>query len=171
MRIFKEEQRFTQSWRIIIIILSMMVPLGIIVGIYTTEPQRLSSLEFVLIAGLIILASGIIFLFKLSSRIDELGIHYRFFPFHQNFKLIRWNEINSVYVRTYNAISEYGGWGLKGKIPWKKSKGAAINVSGNVGIQLELKNGKKILIGTKKQKEAKATLETYKEKIIKSKHV
>ncbi len=32
-------------------------------------------------------------------------------------------------------------------------KGTAYNVSGKIGLQLELKNGKKILIGTRKPEE------------------
>jgi len=37
----------------------------------------------------------------------------------------------------------------------------AINVSGDIGIQIELKNNKKILIGTQKETEAKNVLNTY----------
>lgn len=43
-------------------------------------------------------------------------------------------------------IKEYGGWGIKGKF---KSK--AYNVSGNIGLQLYLKNGRKVLFGTQRQ--------------------
>lgn len=166
MRIFKEEQRFTQTWLIALVIVSMMVPLGIIIGTYINKPDSFSTSEFILIIGIIALASGIIFIFKLSSKIDEQGIHYKFFPFHRKYRIIPWYDIHSAYVRTYDAITEYGGWGLKGGALWNKSKGIAINVSGNIGIQLELKNGKKILIGTQKQNEAMAVLETYKEKLI-----
>lgn len=75
-------------------------------------------------------------------------------------------ERNSkAYVRTYDALSEYGGWGLKGGALWNNSKGKAINVSGNIGIQLELKNGKKLLIGTQKKKEAENVLLNYQTKI------
>ncbi|WP_299524386.1 hypothetical protein [Winogradskyella sp.] len=165
MRIFKEEQRFTQLWLIVLVVVSMMVPLGIILGSYIKNPNRFSGLELITIIGIITLASGIIFIFKLSSRIDELGIHYKFFPFHLKSRLIKWQDINTAYVRTYDAITEYGGWGLKGGALWKKSKGTAINVSGDIGIQLELKNGKKLLIGTQKENEAKKILETYKSKI------
>ena len=171
MRVFKEEQRFTQLWLILLIVVSMIVPLGIIIATYIKEPESFSPLEFIIIIGILLLASGIIFVFKLSSRIDEQGFHYKFFPFHLKYRIIKWQEINSAYVRTYDAITEYGGWGLKGGALWNKSKGIAINVSGDIGIQLELKNGKNILIGTNKQQEAEAVLETYKEKLITSKDV
>ncbi|NNE30744.1 MAG: hypothetical protein HKN40_00090 [Winogradskyella sp.] len=80
------------------------------------------------------------------------------------FRVLKWNDINSAYVRQYDALSEYGGWGLKGGNLWKKSKGKAINVSGDIGIQLELNNGKRLLIGTQKKVEAENVLVTYKYK-------
>jgi hypothetical protein len=80
-------------------------------------------------------------------------------------KTILWHEISEAYVRKYDAISEYGGWGLKVGAFWRKSKGIAINVSGDTGIQLELKNGKKILIGTKLEDQAKQVISHYHFKI------
>lgn len=165
MRIFKEEQRFTQSWLIILIIISTIIPIIVIVSDYVKDPESYSLEEFISILALLLFASGFIFLFKLKTRIDEKGIHYQFFPFHWKLKLLKWQDINKAHVRTYDALSEYGGWGLKGGALWNKSKGTAINVSGDIGIQLELKNGKKLLIGTKKKNEAESVLATYKTKI------
>ena len=48
-------------------------------------------------------------------------------------------------------------------------KGKALNIKGNIGIQIIFKNGKKLLLGTQKQNEAKMVIETYKDKIIQSK--
>jgi len=158
MRIFKEEQRFTQTWLIIIIVISLIVTLAIILK----EIDKLTTSEIIISIGTIILASGLIFLFKLSTRIDEKGIHYKFFPFHLKFKTVVWNDIENAYVRTYDAISEYGGWGIRGGALWYKAKGKAINISGNIGIQLELKDGKKLLIGTNKKEQAQDVLSTYK---------
>ncbi|WP_411895441.1 hypothetical protein [Winogradskyella sp. A2] len=171
MRIFKEEQRFNQLWIIILLIVSMLVPLGIITGIYLKNPDTFTSLELLLIIGIIIIASGIIFLFKLTTRIDEFGIHYKFFPFHVRYKTLAWDQIDKAYVRKYNALTEYGGWGIKGGKLWSKSKGTSINVSGDIGIQLELKNGKKILVGTQNENDAKNILATYKLKIKKEQDV
>ena len=68
MRIFKEEQRFNQLWIIILLIVSMLVPLGIIVGTYLKKPDSFTTIEFLIIIGVIIIASGIIFLFKLYTE-------------------------------------------------------------------------------------------------------
>ncbi|WP_407557829.1 hypothetical protein [Winogradskyella sp. 4-2091] len=165
MKIFNEEQRFNQTWLIILILIGTLIPLGIMAKEYTTNPSSFSTSDIIVFTSVILVSASIIFIFKLDTRIDDDGIHYKFFPFHWSFKVIRWNEIEKVYVRTYSAISEYGGWGLRGSSLWKSSKGKAINVSGDIGIQLELINGRKLLIGTQKRTEAISVLKTYKEKL------
>ncbi|MCA0132073.1 hypothetical protein [Winogradskyella alexanderae] len=165
MRVFKEEQRFNQLWIILLLGIGMLVPLGLILGAYLKNQSSFTPIELVVTISIIVLASCIIFFFKLYTRIDEHGIHYKFFPFHLKYRSIAWNAIDEAYVRTYDALNEYGGWGFKGGALWKKSKGTAINVSGDKGIQLRLKNGKKLLIGTQKENDAKSILATYKTKI------
>ena len=160
MKVFIEQQRFTQLWIIVLIIFSTIVPVGIIL----TEAKSMESSELVIALSVVILAPAIIFLFKLKTRIDEKGIHYRFIPFHLKTQLIPWSDIDKIYVRNYDPISEYGGWGIKGGSLWNKKKGTAVNVKGDVGIQLELKNNKKLLIGTQLRNQVENTIDTYKHK-------
>lgn len=166
MRIFKEEQRFTQVWLIVILSMSLLTSLGIMYSEYTKENTTMSSNEFIYTSLILLICILPIFFFKLKTRIDEIGIHYQFFPFHLSYRTFKWNEIKFARIRTYDAISEFGGWGLKGGFFWKKSKGVAYNVSGDIGIQLEFLDGKKVLIGTQKQKDASAVLTNYENKII-----
>jgi len=167
MKVFIEEQRFTQMWLIILLIVTMGVPVFMILREFSeSDGQDMDvKIGMLVVFGTVILVFGLIFSLKLKTRIDESGIQYRFFPFHVKIRLIAWHEIQEVYVRKYNPISEYGGWGIKGGALWSKSKGVAYNVSGNIGIQLVLKNGKKILIGTQKEKDANNVLTTYKNKL------
>lgn len=170
MKVFIEEQRFTQSWLIIIVGLSVLVPFAI--GVYGLIQQLIYEIPFgdkpMSNLGLIIFTISMFFLIvlvfsmKLNTRIDEKGIYYQFFPFHFKTKFIAWAAIENAYVRTYLPISEFGGWGLRGGFFFNKGKEKAINVSGNIGIQLKLKNGKKLLIGTQKENEVKQILKTYK---------
>ncbi|MCB0473313.1 MAG: hypothetical protein KDC69_02350 [Flavobacteriaceae bacterium] len=74
-----------------------------------------------------------------------------------------WNDLGKVFIRKYNPVLEYGGWGVR--LNYYRKRGRAFNVSGNIGLQLILKNGKKILIGTHKEYEMKQVLSTYKDKI------
>jgi len=165
MRIFKEQQRFTQTWLLVVLGFSLIVPLFILGQEFYKENSDLSVAEFVVTISGILLSVGLIFVFQLKTSIDEKGIHYQFFPFHLKYRTIQWKEIETAHVRTYDPIGEYGGWGLKGGAFWNKSKGKCINVSGDIGIQLVLKNGKKLLIGTQKKEQAIHVLKTYSHKI------
>ena len=88
----------------------------------------------------------LLYLFRISRllvSLDSEGVKYRFTPFHRRVHGIPWTEVNKVFVRTYRPIIEYGGWGIRFGL-----KGKAYNVSGNEGLQLELKNGRSVLFGT-----------------------
>lgn len=163
MRIFEEEQRFRQSWLIILLAVSIMIPIMLILKEYSGKNTNMSTLEFTLTLLVMFGVTIPIFFFTLRTRVDEKGIHYKFFPFHAKFRTVLWSEIKSASVRKYNPISEYGGWGLKGG--FSRKKGKAVNVSGDIGIQLELTNGKRLLIGTQKENDAKSVLENYQYKI------
>jgi hypothetical protein len=166
MKVFKEQQRFTQTWLIVLLAISVIIPIVIIINEYLDENTTMSSNEFILTLGGILVSVTFIFFFQLKTRIDEFGIHYQFFPFHLSMKTIHWKEINTATVRTYDPIGEYGGWGIKGGLFWDKSKGKCMNISGDIGIQLVFKDGKKILIGTQKKEEATQVLKTYNTKKI-----
>jgi len=80
---------------------------------------------------------------KLFTKINSSGIQYKFFPFHFKWQSIAWNEIEKSEIRTYKPIREFGGWGLRyGKL------GKAYTIKGKTGLQLYLKSGRNILIGT-----------------------
>ncbi|HOK66664.1 MAG TPA: hypothetical protein PK054_09305 [Anaerohalosphaeraceae bacterium] len=85
-----------------------------------------------------LLASG-----GMLTRVRKEGIEVVCLPLTLLRKRIAWEEIERLYARTYSPISEYGGWGIR-----YGQAGTAYNIRGNQGIQLELKNGKRILIGT-----------------------
>jgi hypothetical protein len=69
-------------------------------------------------------------------------------------RVYNWEEIKSANIRTYKPLMEYGGWGIRGF-----GNNRALNISGNKGLQLEFKNGKKLLIGTEKSTEMESILE------------
>ena len=165
MRIFKEEQRFTQTWLLVLITISMLVPMFLIIKEFSQENTSMSLNEFLFTIILMPLCIVPIFFLKLKTRIDEKGIHFQFFPFHFKTRTITWSELKSAKSRKYDAITEYGGWGLKSSFLSRKRKGIAYTVSGDLGIQLVTVNDKKILIGTQKKNEVSAVLKTYKDKI------
>lgn len=169
MRIFKEEQRFTQWWLWLLIAAIMGIPIyGITQQLILKKPFGDNPMSN---EGLIVFSIGM-FLFlvfflslKLKTRIDETGVHFQFFPFHLKQKTINWHQVKNIYTRKYLPISEYGGWGIKGSSLGRKKNGIAYNTSGDIGIQLELKSGKRILIGTQKLNDANSVLKNYENKI------
>ncbi len=168
MRLFKEEQRFTQTWLLVLLGISVTIPLFVLFTDFFQENSTMSLNDLLLSSALIIASIVPIFFLKLITRIDETGIHYQFSPFHLSQRTISWHELISANIRVYDAISEYGGWGLKGGFFWKKNKNYAYNVSGSTGIQLTCKNGTRVLIGTQKPENVKALLATYASKINKN---
>jgi hypothetical protein len=56
-------------------------------------------------------------------------------------------------VRAYDPLGEYGGWGLKGS-----SGNRALNIAGDQGLQLELQNGQRLLLGTQRPAEVTQAL-------------
>ncbi len=169
MKVFVEEQKFTQLWLHILLIISFIVTTAVVVKEYveSNTDNNDALVELIIVFGSMVLVYLLIFSLKLKTRIDENGFQFRFIPFHFTVRSINWNEIEKVYTRKYDAIAEYGGWGMKGGMFWRKSKGVAYNVKGDIGLQLELKNGKKILVGTQKEDEVKRVLQTYSIKINK----
>lgn len=104
----------------------------------------------------VLLVDLILVFIQLKTNINEKGIYYQLFPFQLKEKKIYWNEIAELNIRKYSPIWEYGGWGYRNSFKY----GKAFNISGNIGLQIILKNGKKILIGTNKPEVLSAFLES-----------
>lgn len=102
--------------------------------------------DAVLLAIVIIFGIGLPWLFlraRLDSEVTTEGIRIRFFPFHLRYREWRWDDIDSVEARTYSPLGEYGGWGIR-----RGRRGIAYNVRGDQGIQLVLRDGRCVLLGT-----------------------
>ncbi len=97
-----------------------------------------------------IVLMGLFFFSNLKTIVKKDGIYVKYFPFHLKFRKFEFSEIKEYYIRKYSPILEYGGWGIRfGFSP----RGMAYNVYGNMGMQLILEDGRKVLIGTQKPNE------------------
>jgi hypothetical protein len=92
---------------------------------------------------------------RLITRITTEGIYVRFIPFHFKEQFYSWDSIESAQVRTYDPLSEYGGWGIKYGF---NGQGKVYNIAGDQGLQLVFKSGEKLLIGTQKPVEIQAAV-------------
>ena len=158
---FEESQRFNQVWiwALLIgvsILAIVQVPLDLI---KSTEEDSLSSQSIIVLLSSLVFVIGLNALFffsKLKTKINTEGVSVVFHPFFNKPKLFRWEDIEKAFVRKYQPLWEYGGWGIRFGM-----KGRAYNTSGNKGLQLLMKSGKRILIGTQKSDELDAYLKKY----------
>ena len=119
-----------------------------------TAPPQTNAAVYVSF-GIGILLPLLFWQMRLITRITEEGIYVRFIPFHFKEKFFPWETITASYVRTYSPLKEYGGWGIKYGF---NGQGLVYNVAGNVGLQLQFKEGEAILIGTQKGEEIEQVL-------------
>jgi hypothetical protein len=79
-------------------------------------------------------------LLVVEVRPGRVDIRYR--PFVN--RTIALRDIERLTARTYEPIREYGGWGIRG---WPGQR-VAYNVSGNRGVELLLRDGHRVMIGS-----------------------
>lgn len=144
--VFYEKQRFRQWWLWLIIIFL----LGFTIYNFIDNNEYFSPGELITSFAVTTIIFILFLIIKLETKIDELGIRVRLFPFHLQFKYFPWKTIQKAYIREYSPIGEYGGWGFRIGL---LGKGKAYNISGNIGLQLVFKDNKRLLIGTQKSEE------------------
>jgi hypothetical protein len=152
--LFTERQKFNQWWIWLIMMGINVVFICIILMQYLNAQQ----INIGMAAGLginSIMTVLTFFLLRLETEITDEGINVRFFPFHLSFIKIEWGKITKGYIREYSPLKEYGGWGIKYGF---SGQGKAYNMSGNKGLQLIMKDGSRLLIGTNKPEALKQAL-------------
>jgi len=148
-RVYSEKQNFWTWW---LVTLFVGLFAWLLYPILLTDKTFASS-DWVGLGVLVLVL--MLFFVKLHTRIDTEGITIRFFPFVIK-RTWTWDMIDRVYIKKYSIV-DYGGWGYRvGK------NGIAYNTKGNFGLQLILKNGARIMIGTQRPEEVNNIVDTYK---------
>jgi hypothetical protein len=148
---FKEVQRFNTWWAwagvaaLNVFFIYAFVQQVILGKQFGEKPAP----DIVLILLVVLFLALLYFLtrIKLSTSITDKGITYRFSPFQLKETCIEWHELNDAYMRQYNSLHEFGGWGIR---YGNKKTGRALNTSAssNIGLQLKFIDGRLLLIGT-----------------------
>lgn len=150
---YEEVQRFDQWWFWLIILgctalIWYMIIYGIVLGNEIGGEEIEGGIISTLLLGLLGFAVPYLFLqLRLTIRVTSKEILIKYKPFVNRNILI--SDIEKAQSREYRAVKEYGGWGIKG---WKRGK-IAYNVSGNDGVELTLKNGNTVMLGSKRSEE------------------
>lgn len=149
--LFKEKQQFRQWW----LWLGLMALNGFVfykIFIEKDYGNAKNWVELLPVSILLILALFFWFV-KMETEIKEDGIYVSFYPLLTKTKFYPWETIEKVTVIKNHPALKYGGWGVRI---------GAYNVSGSDGIQLELKSGNKLFIGTQQPDEIQVVLNNLK---------
>ncbi len=96
------------------------------------------------VGGLGVVLTEFMFPMRTTLLPEELQVR---FGRRTRFRIPLKNVVRA-YARTYQPLAEYGGWGIRGV-----GGNRAFNMRGNEGVQLELRSGQKVLIGSEKPEE------------------
>lgn len=152
--LFSETQRFKQWW-VWIILIGVNTLMFYSLYSQVIEGQQFgdkpaTNTQLLIGTGISLLITVFVLSFQLDTKIKSDGIYVRLFPLQLSFRFFPWNNLSKCYVRKYNPIAEYGGWGFRLGL---FGKGKAYNIAGDEGLQLEFNDNKKLLIGTQKPEE------------------
>ena len=152
--LFNEEQRFTQWWLWLILISIGILPVvGIFKQLFLGEEfgdKSMSDFGLIFFAVFVFALLGLFLMMRLKTEIDQSEIRVSFFPFVK--KSVKWREIKKAEVLNYGFV---GGWGIRLSFKY----GTVYNIKGNMGLAIELRNGKRFVIGTQREKELGSIVE------------
>lgn len=152
--LFEEVQSRTNRQTILVFrTISIIFLIALVVNLLLQKGTATIFTYFLIIILAILIVLNLILPSNLTTQIRSDGIYVRFPPFQPAFAKFYWTDIAEVYLRNYDALSEYYGWGIK-----ISAKGTGYIVAGDVGIQIIFKNGNKVLITTKKGDEVNEIL-------------
>ncbi len=158
---FKEVQGFKIWWAwTAVAALSILFIYAIVQQVFLGKPfgdNPAPDFVLVLTGSLFLLLLFFLSRIKLATRITDAGIFYRFSPFQFKETQIEWHDLKDAYIRQYNSLYEYGGWGIR---QGPKKAGRALNTAGssNRGLQLQFNDGKLLLIGTQRPDEIESII-------------
>lgn len=145
--LYTERQRNKPVWFwVIMLLLNAVFVIGIIWQILLGNKfgnNPMSNTGLIIVTFFVLLLTFCMWRSDLVTYVSAEGVYYRYFPFHLKFKFIPFEDVVSVSLRAYRPLKELGGYGIH---VGRKRK--VYNMSGHWCLELKLKNGKKILIGT-----------------------
>jgi hypothetical protein len=157
---FREEQAFRKLW--IWLLIGGIAALqwwGFIQQILLGQPWGDNpSPDWMMVLFWLVFGIGfpIFFLYlRLIVTVTDQAIEIYFRPLTR--RTIPFAEIAKVEARTYAALGEFGGWGIRGL-----GSKRAYNVSGNQGVELILTDGRKVMIGSQQADKLALAIDTAK---------
>ena len=148
---FSEIQSFRENR---IALVAVVTALGACGGVLVQLCWSRAAMPGALVPTAILLGvAGLLCFGELRVEVRDDALYVRLFPLTREHRFA-WDALLRCEARTYRPILEYGGWGVR-----CSRAGKAYNVSGNRGVQLELRDGTRLLIGSRRADELAAAIQ------------
>src|SRR3990167_2119330 len=141
--IFSEKQQLSPRLQAFVYASTAIAGLG---AYFAARATPGAEVGLYLLFGVIALVAVLFRTLTLSTDVTEEGVIVRGMLFIN--RLIRFADIASAEARRYKPIMEYGGWGYR-----IGPNGKAYNGEGDEGVQLALRDGGRVLIGSQRSNE------------------
>ena len=142
---FEEHQRLSP----VLIGLIYFVLAGILAASLLGAPPKTEQETMFIIYGIAPAFVIITFMFatmRQTTRVSGEGVQIKSIYFIN--RVIPFSAIESAAAVTYRPLRDYGGWGFR-----ISGKGKAYNMRGDRGVQLILKDGGRVLVGSQREQE------------------
>lgn len=155
-----EKQQFTHKWVFAVLLLVFSGLAVLLVYALISHDVDVWSIGVAIV--FVLLLSGLFARMALHVSIEQDCISFRFAPLQWKYKVIKKEDVRSVSLTKFRPLADYGGWGIR-----VNGKSTAYIISGNDGINIELANGKHLLIGTANAQEVNVFFqENWREKYV-----
>jgi hypothetical protein len=150
VRRYHEEQHFHGAFIGLLLVTMVFVVVITVVAVVFSRPD--DALLLAIAPVVVVLVAALISLSHLDVDVGERGVTIAFRHLWPT-RRIAFSDVVSVEVRRYNPLLEYGGWGVR-----IGPKGWGYMTSGNEGVQLRLRKGLPVLIGSARPRELEAAI-------------
>jgi hypothetical protein len=156
---YKEEQRFRNTFMIVVstflwVFMNLMFAYGFYLQIVLGKPfgdKPIPDFGLIVVGLFVFMMTTALFVLFIKSNLEIIvakdGLYYRYVPFINKLRKIDAIQILFCESRVYKPLRDFGGWGIRYNM---KTRTSCYNVRGNMGVFLELANGKKLLLGSQK---------------------
>jgi|GEM_PF-3894543 len=142
--LWEERLKMRDNWIWQLVIVSSLSGIGVMTGFFISEREKwyIILIPLLLIGGMDALVVALLRSMKLDLAITRSGFYYKMWPPARSFRSIAWSEVQEIrFVKP--PLPGYGK-----KVKWKYGTLYLMSMKKEKGLELLLRNGKKMFFTT-----------------------